>query len=254
MFFYISKTLSFLLDPIVWIIIGLFISLFTKNNKLKRSSFILTLFALLILTNPYISGVVTHKWETNPNSKSNLPHCDIGIVLTGITHSDFSPSDQIHFNGSADRITEGIMLLNEAIIEKLIVSGGNASQNPKEIAESIVLERLLKAAKIEDQQYHLETKSRNTAENAKYCAEYLKSTQQDQCKILLITSAFHMRRAQACFSKQGINVIAFPVDFKTSNPEFTISAFIPSSEPLQNWRMLIKEWIGLISYKVAGYI
>ena len=35
-----------------------------------------------------------------------------------------------------------------------------------------------------------------------------------QSRVLLVTSAFHMRRAQRLFERQGLQVLPFPVDFQ----------------------------------------
>ena len=249
MFFILSKLLSFALDPILWVIILFFLGFITK----KKPLLIVALTLLMLLTSPYLNDLALRKWESKPVAKSDLPLSDIGIVLTGMTSSDMEPRDQLHFNESADRITEAIMLLDNGVIKKLIISGGTPSFAENSIAESIQLEQLLLASDVSPRDYHLETRSRNTYENAKYCAEYVLSEKLENQKILLITSAFHMPRALACFKKQGINVSAYPVDFKTS-PSISISSFIPSSQPLDYWRLLIKEWIGYATYKMIGYI
>ncbi len=256
MFFTLSKALIFLLDPIVWVVIGFAVSIFSKNIKRKRLFLVSTFVVLLLLTNPFLSQNALKKWEASPVLKSDLPLCDIGIVLTGMTYSDskMQPDDQLHFNESADRITEAIMLMSDGLIKDLVISGGTVSPNENAIAESLALEQLLIASNVKPKNYHLETSSKNTYENAKYCSEYLQSRNLTSRKILLITSAFHMPRAIACFEKQGIHVIPFPVDFKTHSTEFSLEAVIPSSACLNDWRMLIKECIGIIMYKTAGYI
>ena len=71
----------------------------------------------------------------------------------------------------------------------------------------------------------------------------------------LITSAFHMRRSLACYRKVGLAIQPFTTDFYAHKPRYTPDAFlIPSVDAIGNWQKLIKEWIGLIAYKMAGYI
>lgn len=241
--------LSFALDPILWVMVFFLISFITKKKILLIGAFTL----LILLTNPYLNDLALRQWESKPVAKADLPLSDIGIVLTGITYSEMQPTDQLHFNESADRITEAIILLSDGFIKELIISGGTVSSGENVIAESIQLEQLLLASHISPRKYHLETQSKNTYENAKYCAEYIRSEQLETRRILLITSAIHMPRALACFKKQGITVRPYPVDFKTS-PSISVSSFVPSSQPLNYWRMLIKEWIGYATYKVVGYI
>jgi len=74
----------------------------------------------------------------------------------------------------------------------------------------------------------------------------------DSC--LLITSAYHMRRSAACFAKLGWKIDCFSVDFISHSRKFTPDVlFIPRVEAIGNWQTLIKEWVGMISYKLAGY-
>ena len=53
---------------------------------------------------------------------------------------------------------------------------------------------------------------RNTAEEAGAIRQLLPGSQP---RVLLVTSAFHMKRAQRLFQRQGIQVIPFPVDFRS---------------------------------------
>jgi hypothetical protein len=55
-------------------------------------------------------------------------------------------------------------------------------------------------------------------------------------RILLVTSAFHMRRSQRLFERQGMQVLPFPVDFQARGP--VRSGVIPPSgcPVLQPWR------------------
>ena len=51
----------------------------------------------------------------------------------------------------------------------------------------------------------------NTAQEA---AAIRRLLPQDQPTVLLVTSAFHMRRAQVLFERQGLTVLPYPVDFQ----------------------------------------
>ena len=100
----------------------------------------------------------------------------------------------------------------------------------------------------------IEVKSRNTYENAKFSAELL-SDLGIESNLLLSTSSTHMYRSALCFKKQGVNFDTFPVDQVSYNRELTLDTlFIPNAKTLQNWYDLIHEWLGIVSYKIAGYI
>lgn len=72
-------------------------------------------------------------------------------------------------------------------------------------------------------------------------------------RILLVTSAYHMRRAEKLFRAAGLDVIPFPVDFQTSPEDsITIRSFIPSAGALQQTELALHEVIGSIYYWIKG--
>jgi uncharacterized SAM-binding protein YcdF (DUF218 family) len=101
----------------------------------------------------------------------------------------------------------------------------------------------------------IENQTRNTYESAIAVKPILDSLgfSADQC--LLITSAFHMRRSLACYRKVGVNLQAFPTDYYTHAPQFSVDEWIvPSAEAIVIWTKLFREWVGFVAYKVAGYV
>ena len=52
-------------------------------------------------------------------------------------------------------------------------------------------------------------------------------------KIILVTSAFHMPRAQMLFEKEGLEVVPYPVDFKSLTADsLTFMDYLPNAESL----------------------
>jgi uncharacterized SAM-binding protein YcdF (DUF218 family) len=70
-------------------------------------------------------------------------------------------------------------------------------------------------------------------------------------KIILVTSAFHMRRARMLFERQGFEVEPFPVDFQTSDrPRTTILSFLPKAEFLEDSETAMREGVGILYYSI----
>ena len=68
-------------------------------------------------------------------------------------------------------------------------------------------------------------------------------------RIILVTSAFHMRRAKMLFERQGFEVEPFPVDFQTSDrPTTTVLSFLPSAQALAKSEMAMREGVGMLYY------
>jgi len=73
---------------------------------------------------------------------------------------------------------------------------------------------------------------------------------QDNPEVILVTSAFHMLRAQLVFEAAGINVIPFPVDFKTRAQKKTLMNFIPSANSFAATSFFVREIIGRTYYNL----
>ncbi|RNI29110.1 YdcF family protein [Rufibacter latericius] len=138
-------------------------------------------------------------------------------------------------------------------LKKIIVSGGSGALKDVERTEASNLQQTALYAGVPATDLLLEERSRNTRENATFTQELL--SQNPQLKnLVLITSAFHMRRAKGCFEKVGLKTDTFPVDFQTHDRSFHLDdLLIPSAEALYDWARLIHEWVGYITYKLLGY-
>jgi uncharacterized SAM-binding protein YcdF (DUF218 family) len=70
-------------------------------------------------------------------------------------------------------------------------------------------------------------------------------------RIILVTSAYHMYRAQRLFEKQGFSVIPYKVDYKASgNNQVILMNFLPSAENLELTETGIRELLGRLFYLV----
>ncbi len=251
MFFLLSKTVYFLAKPLTWVVASLALSTFVKR---RRKSWLWVGVGLLLwFSNPFISNVVMRTWEVAPEPIASLPVYEVGIVLGGIT-TDKEPRDRVHVSGSSDRILHAVHLYREGKIRKILVSGGSGKIFKDQVPEAALLERLLLLCDIPLRDIITETESRNTRENAVNCAKILNERYPDQ-EYLLITSAYHMPRAEACFIKAGLPVSTYAVDFRSDENQYTPDQLLlPSVGAMANWEIVVREWVGMMAYAVAGYI
>jgi uncharacterized SAM-binding protein YcdF (DUF218 family) len=253
MFFILSKLLFYLVMPLTWILIALFYAIFTRHQNRRKKALVTATILLLFFTNPFISNEAWLAWEHPPTPINKLQQYDAAIILTGITNTDKSPHDRVYLQKGADRVMLPLQLYKEGYIQKIIISGGSGSLTPKTPTEAAQLKRLLLYAGVPADVILTEEKSRNTHENALFTKALLQ--QQPQLKkLLLVTSAFHMRRAPACFQKQGISADGFSTDFYTSDRSFSMDQLlIPQELHLYHWQKLFHEVLGFIVYKIMGY-
>lgn len=74
-------------------------------------------------------------------------------------------------------------------------------------------------------------------------------------QVLLVTSAFHMRRAQATFHASGIRVIPAVTDHEVlTGQKLTPLDFLPDVKALMNSSIALKEYLGLWVYRWRGWI
>ncbi len=98
----------------------------------------------------------------------------------------------------------------------------------------------------------LESRSRNTAENAAFTRVLVEPKPGERW--LLVTSALHMPRAIGCFRRAGFPVEAYPVDWTTPR-RLSLAPLLPSFEPGRGLRELdsaAHEWLGLLAYWLTG--
>lgn len=252
MFFFLSKVLFFLLMPLTWILAFLVLALLLKNPKRSRICLGLSLALLLIFSNSLLLNEAWLLWEKEPVPVKQIGTYDAGIILTGFTNLEKSPHDRVYTNKGADRYLHTLMLYKKGHIRKIIVSGGLGLLRKTHHSEAAEVRTLLLLAGVPQTDILLEDKSHNTYENAQFTRRLLRRHPEIK-SVLLVTSAFHMRRASACFNKAGIGHTIFPADFYSSDRLAKFEFLIPSEEALSQWSRLVREVGGYLVYKVLGY-
>ena len=96
----------------------------------------------------------------------------------------------------------------------------------------------------------VESKSRNTRENAKAAGGLLKSD--NVTKSLLVTSALHLPRATRLFRQQGIEVIPVGCDYHTDEFEWGVFSLLPSTRAAEASTEATREWLSTLASRVRG--
>lgn len=95
-----------------------------------------------------------------------------------------------------------------------------------------------------------ETRSRDTADNARMSAKVLRDA--GIHRVVLVTQAFHMPRAQRLFAATGLEVLPAPTDFKSRNDNTTTSVdWLPQAKALHNSYYALHEWLGIAWFELA---
>lgn len=174
------------------------------------------------------------------------------IMLGGATVGRVSAARGItELNDAGDRVMETLRLAQLYPKARVVLSGGSGVLDGEDESEAAIVARLLEAMGVAPERLVLEEKSRNTAENAAMTrAEIGIATG----TTVLVTSAFHMPRAMGLFEKAGLDVIAWPVDYRgTGSDRLGIDLVNPVAN-LVTTGVAMREWIGLLVYAATGRI
>ncbi len=193
-------------------------------------------------------------WELPPTPFAELKKSyQVGILLTGVTKSNFTPNDRIYFQRSSDRVTHTLQLYKLGHIKKILISGGSGTLRARS-KEADELFLVLQMMGVPKEDLIIENQSDNTHQSAVAVKKLIGNIYQPQ-ECLLITSGYHMRRSRACFKKAGYETDTFSVDFLSNKRRFMPdNLLVPKIESLSKWQVLTKEWVGWLAYKLAGYI
>lgn len=256
MFFYLSQFLSFLAMPLTIISLLLVIGAIYINKKWGKRSLWTGIILLWLFSNQFISNQIMLAWEPEFKEFSEIKNHEIGIVLTGVTNLSKTAYDRTFFNKGADRITQALQLYRMGKIKKILITGGQGLNPTNSNSEALLLKNFLLMTGVPEVDVMIEDQSKNTAQNAEFTKVFLQKNgiSTDQ-KFLLITSAFHMYRSKGCFDKVGLKTETFPTDYYSHDTKYDLPAFIyPNPASIETWHKLSKEWIGIIVYKLVGYI
>lgn len=169
-----------------------------------------------------------------------------GAVDTHISHD----RDALTLNEAGERIVETHALAERYPGAEIFLSGGGGHlSSDGSLTESELARQALVAGGIDDGRITLEELSRNTCENARETAAAL--SERASGNWVLVTSASHMPRAIACFRATGFAVVPYPVDYRT-RPEGGNWSGV-ASNGLSATDLAAHEWIGLLTYRLAGF-
>ncbi len=153
-------------------------------------------------------------------------------------------------NEAAERLSEGAALARRFPQARLVFSGGSADLLYAGMTEAGAAKALFARLGVSPQRLELEDRSRNTAENAAFTHDLVRSASGERW--LLVTSAFHIPRAVGAFRAAGFDVIPWPVDYRTRGAADAWRLFPRASEGLRRVDLAAKEWAGLLAYYVSG--
>ncbi|MCX8515233.1 MAG: YdcF family protein, partial [Burkholderiales bacterium] len=189
-----------------------------------------------------ITALLISKISYYPPISFNQIKSNQAIVVVGGGVNKYGPEYSHKVSLSANTnirlaYTAYIAKLNESI--PIVVSGGYTG-NIREA--NLMKEWLIDLYNVKNQ-IIIENKSRTTDENAKFVAQIL--IPQKITHIILVTQAYHMRRALMLFDKYHLIATPASTDYYSTYSAFTpVLAFIPSAGAMTQVAIMYHEILG----------
>ena len=184
-------------------------------------------------------------------SALEAPQADAIVVLSGGRHPAPGTARLSEWH-DPDRFLAGLDLFRAGKAPRLLFTGGASPFRPGQLPEG--QHYIQKAALLGVSPAAMASTPPvlNTADEAVAVRQLLSG---GQSRVLLVTSAFHMRRAQRLFERQGFHVQPFPVDFKARGRWAGAlwrdpTQWLPSAAALDNSSRALRELLGRLVYGV----
>ena len=242
---YLHKILPLIFSPLFFILSIIIFGIIIGSKKTSFAG----VFILVICSMPIVSGKMIAYLESDYelNRPSEIDSANAIVVLSGMVKT-IKTKDSLDYEWSeaVDRFFAGIDLFRLNKAPTLIFTRGKVPWSIGLPEGEFLREEAIKLG-IPKKDILLTENVENTDQEAKAIKKLFSI---DNPKIILVTSAFHMPRAQLVFEAAGINVIPFPVDFKTGAGKLTFMSFIPSAVSFASTNFFVRAMMGRTYYNL----
>ncbi len=253
-YFSLVKLASLLVYPLSLSLLLLVLALVLGRLRWTRSSSALLLLGLgwlYLCSTAMFANFLMASLERDyvPKALSAIEPADAIVLLGGALRGDTHMSAFADLNDHADRLVQAASLYKAGKAPVVLLTGGAAVGLRTEAEQ---MRDILGVMGIPGSSLLLETASRNTHDNAVFSAYMLKS--RGMQRILLVTSAYHMRRAVALFEAQGLEVVPAPSDYQVLVVDEVLPPWLPLVGNLARSTTALHEIVGYWIYRWEGWL
>lgn len=263
MFLFLSKLLPLFIYPVGLTCVLLLVAILSLWKHPRRAVVcMLTAIAVILISgNGWVANAITQSLEWQNIPPKELPNAEAIVVLGGAIRPQITPRPWVDVMESGDRVLHGAQLYRQGRAPLVIMSGGRIAWKGGGPPESADMAALAQTLGVPPSSILQDPTSLNTYENAVNVRKILQ--QRGIRRILLVTSAMHMPRSLAIFKKQGIEAIAAPTDFLVTEQELqepgvsveaVILNLVPEADRIHQTTRALKEYIGLVVYRLRGWL
>ncbi|MEJ0095840.1 MAG: ElyC/SanA/YdcF family protein [Methylocella sp.] len=255
MFFPVSKIFWFIVEPVSFLLIlgilGVFLG-FTRFTRVGRALAVGAMLALALgLYTPMAVALLRPLENRFPQPPADLP-APAGVIVLGggLDPLRSEARGQSILSEDGVRLTAALELARRYPTARLIFTGGSGNFPEDAASEATGVRKFWLSLGVPEDRMSFEGKSRNTWENALFTRDLLAPKPGE--KWLLVTSAWHMPRSMGIFRRLGFDVIPYPVAYRSYGDARDWTTLAPFPERVFELDFSIREWIGLLAYRLTG--
>lgn len=200
------------------------------------------------LSLPMVAGALLHSLAPYPPvSASQLAQAQAIVILAGGLQHDapeYGGDTVNHF--SLIRSRYGARLQKQSGLPILVSGGAPTGGKPEGEAMKEAIEQDFGA-----QVRWVEARSLDTQDNARLSARLLQAD--GITRIVLVSHAWHLRRAMPLFTQQGLEVIAAPTGFSSTAPQAWAMS-LPNAKAFSESCYALHEWLGIFVQQLRSIL
>lgn len=242
---YLHKLLPLLASPLALVMLLMAWGLIQRS----RGPMVAALAVLWVFSTPLVSNALWRAAEGQAlrTHVVGLPQADAIVILSGMLLYPPAEDPAIFEWDDPDRFFAGLEALAAAKAPVLVFTGGRLPWEADGLNEGQRLQQTAHRLGIPPEKTLLTQAVENTEDEAKAVRALLPPEQQ---RIILVTSAFHMHRAQRLFEAERFVVTPYRVDFKISRQRSFILDLFPSADGFWRSSEATREWFGRLYYEL----
>ncbi len=245
----IHKLVTFFTSPLTLTVLLIAVGLVLAWRQRKRPALIVLGVAIAWLwlwSSPTLSRPLGLPLERAypPQRAEAAPAADLIVVLGGGMSGCPDELPYAEMNASADRVWHGARLFKAGKAPLVVMTGGEVDATTKP---------LLLDLGVPEEAIRSFSEAKNTEDEARHIKAFMASLERKTGKVLLVTSAWHMRRAEWLFRRAGLDVIPAPTDYEMTarfGNGWKASELFPQPNALYENCYLFKEHFSYWCYRL----
>jgi uncharacterized SAM-binding protein YcdF (DUF218 family) len=248
-----------LLSPASVILILLVLATFAGTaSRMRRSASALALVILLVCGNGWVVHAIVGSLESAYQPLAAGQTADAIVVLGGGTLARIPPRQSVEVTDAGDRVLYAGELFRQRRAPKVFVTGDVATGGiaPRPVADDMA--ELLGRVGVPRSAIIAERRAQNTHDHAVYLCPMFAST--GVRRVLLVTSAIHMRRSVEVFRRTcpAVESVVAPTDYRIvadlPGPWYrSVANLIPTPYALVEFTDAVHEYVGIAYYHLRGW-